>query len=51
MGGLGGSYGGACPDGYTMAFMTGSVGDHDRGLALENTLRDCLGLAAIPADA
>jgi CubicO group peptidase (beta-lactamase class C family) len=47
MGGLGGSYGGACPaDGYTVGFVTGSVGNHDRADALENVLRDCLGLPA-----
>jgi CubicO group peptidase (beta-lactamase class C family) len=48
MGGLGGSYGGACPaGGYTVGFMTGSAGGHDRAEALENTLRDCLGLPAL----
>jgi CubicO group peptidase (beta-lactamase class C family) len=45
MGGLGGSYGGACTDGgYTIGFVTGSAGDHDRLTVLENILRDCLGL-------
>jgi Beta-lactamase len=47
MGGLGGSYGGACPaDGYTVGFVTGSVGNHERVNALENALRDCLALPA-----
>jgi len=47
MGGLGGSYGGACPaEGYTVGFVTGSAGNHDRVDALENVLRDCLGLPA-----
>jgi CubicO group peptidase (beta-lactamase class C family) len=45
MGGLGGSYGGACTTGgYTIGFVTGSVGSFDRVDALENTLRNCLGL-------
>lgn len=50
MGGLGGSYGGASTaGGYTFGYLTGSVGSHDRAVALENTLRDCLGLPPIPA--
>ena len=50
MGGLGGSYGGAsAAGGYTIGFMTGSMGSHDRVDKLENTLRECLGLAPIPA--
>jgi len=50
MGGLGGSYGGACTaGGYTVGFVTGSAGSHDRIDKLENTLRECLGLAPIPA--
>jgi CubicO group peptidase (beta-lactamase class C family) len=49
MGGLGGSYGGACTTGgYTIGFVTGSVGSFDRVDALENTLRDCLGLPPAP---
>ena len=49
MGGLGGSYGGASTaGGYTIGFVTGSAGNHDRADALENTLRNCLGLPAIP---
>jgi CubicO group peptidase (beta-lactamase class C family) len=50
MGGLGGSYGGICTTGgYTIGFVTGSAGSHDRVEALENTLRDCLGLPPDPA--
>jgi hypothetical protein len=49
MGGLGGSYGGTCTTGgYTIGFVTGSVGNFDRADALENTLRSCLGLPPIP---
>jgi CubicO group peptidase (beta-lactamase class C family) len=49
MGGLGGSYGGASTaGGYEVAFVTGSAGNHDRVDTLENTLRECLGLAPIP---
>jgi CubicO group peptidase (beta-lactamase class C family) len=44
MGGLGGSYGGASRDGYTIAFVTGSMGTHDRATSIENALRTCLGL-------
>jgi len=45
MGGLGGNYGGFCPDGgYSVGFVTGSVGSFERVDALENTLRSCLGL-------
>lgn len=47
MGGLGGSYGGTSTDGgYTIGFVTGSAGSHDRVDQLENVLRSCLGLAA-----
>lgn len=50
MGGLGGSYGGmSTGGGYTIGFVTGSVGSHDRIDKLENTLRSCLGLAPIAA--
>jgi len=50
MGGLGGSYGSTCTTGgYTIGFVTGSAGSHDRVEALENTLRDCLGLPPDPA--
>ena len=50
MGGLGGNYGGFCPGGgYAVGFVTGSVGSFDRVDALENALRDCLGLTPLPA--
>jgi Beta-lactamase len=40
MGGLGGSYGGACTaGGYTIGFVTGSVGNFDPLTVLENALR------------
>jgi len=54
MGGLGGSYGGtSTAGGYTIGFVTGSAGSHDRLGKLENILRDCLGLAplALPGPA
>ncbi len=44
MGGVGGSYGGASRDGYALAFVTGSMGSHDRAISVENALRTCLGL-------
>ena len=51
MGGLGGSYAGTSTEGgYSVGFVTGSAGSHDRIDTLENTLRECLGLAALPAD-
>jgi hypothetical protein len=46
MGGTGGSYAGLA-DGYAFAFVTAAMGDHDRGTALENAFRACLGLAAL----
>jgi len=50
MGGLGGNYGGTCTTGgYTIGFVTGNVGSYNRLEALENALRHCLGLPAIPA--
>ena len=50
MGGLGGNYGGtSTAGGYSLGFVTGSAGNFDRVDALENTLRDCLGLPRIPA--
>ncbi len=50
MGGLGGNYGGTSTEGgYTVGFVTGSVGSYDRVDTLENTLRECLGLEPIPA--
>jgi CubicO group peptidase (beta-lactamase class C family) len=49
MGGLGGNYGGTGTDGgYTVGFVTGSVGNFDRVDALENALRGCLGLPPLP---
>jgi CubicO group peptidase (beta-lactamase class C family) len=48
MGGLGGSYGGASTrGGYAIAFVTGTMGTHERVESLENVLRSCLGLPAI----
>jgi CubicO group peptidase (beta-lactamase class C family) len=47
MGGLGGSYRGtSTAGGYTIGFVTGSAGNHDRLDTLEATLRSCLGLAS-----
>ena len=49
MAGLGGSYGGTSTDGgYTIGFVTGGAGSHDRVDALESTLRNCVGLPPIP---
>ena len=49
MGGLGGNYGGtSTAGGYTVGFVTGSVGGYDRVDKLENTLRECLGAWADP---
>jgi hypothetical protein len=46
MGGLGGNYGGVSRDGgYTLAFLTGSMGDYERVDSLEEALRRCLGLS------
>ena len=46
MGGLGGNYAGVSVDGgYALAFVTGSMGTHDRVDDLEAVLRRCLGLA------
>jgi CubicO group peptidase (beta-lactamase class C family) len=49
MGGLGGSFGGACTRarGYAFAFVTGTMGSHARGERVENALRTCLGLPPI----
>jgi CubicO group peptidase (beta-lactamase class C family) len=43
--GTGGSYGGSSTEGYTIGFVTGSAGDHDRVDLLESALRECLGLS------
>jgi CubicO group peptidase (beta-lactamase class C family) len=46
MAGLGGSYAGVSVDGgYALAFLTGSMGTHDRVDELEEALRRCLGLS------
>ena len=48
MGGLGGSYGGTSTlGGYSVGFVTGSAGNHDRVDMLENILRECLGLPVL----
>jgi CubicO group peptidase (beta-lactamase class C family) len=48
MGGLGGSYGGASTrGGYAIAFVTGTMGTHERVDTIESTLRGCLGLRAL----
>ena len=48
MGGIGGNYGGTnTAGGYSIGFVTGTVGGYDRVDALEAALRDCLGLPAI----
>jgi CubicO group peptidase (beta-lactamase class C family) len=45
MGGTGGSVGWACTTGgYAYGFTTGTMGGHDRSDAVENALRDVLGL-------
>jgi CubicO group peptidase (beta-lactamase class C family) len=45
MGGVGGSFGWWSETGrYAAAFLTGYVGDHDRGDRLENVVREVLGL-------
>jgi CubicO group peptidase (beta-lactamase class C family) len=45
MGGLGGSYGGTSTrGGYSLGFVTGSAGSHQRVRSLENSLRTCLAL-------
>ena len=49
MGGIGGSYAGVSRDGYAIAFLTGSMGTHDRIDRLDNTLRSCLGLPPLGA--
>ena len=48
MGGLGGNYGGtSTAGGYSIGFVTGTVGGIDRVDALEAALRDCLGLPPV----
>ena len=48
MGGIGGSYAGACPDdGYAFAFLTGTMGGHDRADTVENAFRDVIGLRPV----
>jgi CubicO group peptidase (beta-lactamase class C family) len=45
MGGSGGSYAGASTaGGYAFAFVTGTMGSHDRAERVENAFRGCLGL-------
>jgi CubicO group peptidase (beta-lactamase class C family) len=45
LGGLGGSYGGtSARGGYSLGFVTGSAGTHQRLTSLENSLRTCLAL-------
>jgi len=45
MGGVGGSFGWWSEAGqYAAAFLTGHIGDHDRGERLETEVRDVLGL-------
>ncbi len=48
MGGTGGSFAAASTvGGYAIAFVTGSMGTHDRAATIENTFRECLGLAPL----
>ena len=48
MGGVGGSFGWWSASGqYAFAFLTGHIGDHERGDRLENAFRACLGLAPV----
>ena len=48
MGGVGGSFGWCSTAGrYSFAFLTGHVGDHDRGDRLENAFRAVLGLPPV----
>jgi len=45
MGGMGGSFGGACVrGGYAIGFVTGTMGTHEREERVENALRGCIGL-------
>ena len=48
MGGTGGSFAAASTvGGYAIAFVTGSMGTHERAARIENTFRECLGLAPL----
>lgn len=48
MGGLGGSFGWwSEAGGYALGFVTGHIGDHERGDRLENALREVLGLPPV----
>ncbi len=48
MGGIGGSYAGACRAGnYAIGFVTGSMGSPARAERVENSLRACLGMCAL----
>jgi hypothetical protein len=48
MGGVGGSFGWWSEVGqYAVAFLTGHIGDHERGDRLENAVRDVLGLPPV----
>jgi CubicO group peptidase (beta-lactamase class C family) len=48
MGGSGGSYAGASTaGGYAIAFVTGTMGSHDRGTMVENAFRECLGMPSL----
>ena len=48
MGGVGGSFGWwSRRGGYAFAFLTGHIGDHDRGDRLENAAREVLGLPPV----
>ncbi len=49
MGGTGGSLAWtSTAGGYAYAFVTGSMGTHDRGETVENALRGCLGVPPLP---
>lgn len=47
MGGTGGAYAGTA-DGYAFAFVTGTMGNHDRVDRVENAFRACIGLPPLP---
>ena len=48
MGGVGGSFGWWSEVGqYAVAFLTGHIGDHDRGERLENAVREVVGLPPV----